>query len=488
MNVVGQILNHARTMPDAPALIEGDRIRTYRELAILVARTSAQFGALGLRRGDRAGLCLKDTSAHLVALLAVARIGAAAVPLDWRARPAENERFVEGLGLKHVLAEPKARLTANCPAIPLDAAWHRAVARADPEGEPPSDWHDPFVISASSGSTGAPKFTQMTHLQYHFAITGLFELLALAGRHRFLCTQPLYYAAGRNSSIAHLLRGDAVILYPSLSSAAEYVDVANRQRATVGAVVPSVMRQLLKHDAGRPLLPGMSAFSCTGGPLHPEEKHQAFRQLTPSFHERYGTAETQVIAALRPRDFAARADSVGQPHSLAEIEIVDDGDRPLPIGAVGQLRCRGPGLASPLFGEAVEASFRDGWFYPGDIARLDDLGFIYLQGRASDVIMRSGAKIHPAEVEAVLCEHPDVAEAAVVGHSAAGQEEEVVAFVVSRQELRPGDLLAHCRIRLTAHKVPRHFRFLPQLPKTTAGKIDKMALVKALADDGARTR
>ncbi|MGA2215456.1 MAG: class I adenylate-forming enzyme family protein, partial [Bryobacteraceae bacterium] len=450
MNVVSPVLHFGKTRQNAPALVEGDRILTYGELAGLVRRTAGHLGARGLRHGDRIGLCLKDTSDFLVALLAAAQMGAVAVPLDWRARPVENAAFIDGLGLGCVLAEADARLTDGCPVIPLDAEWHRAVARTEVAGEQPGDWHQPFVISASSGSTGAPKFTLMTHLQYFFAMAGMFELMGLAGRQRFLCTLPLYYSGGRNSCLAHLLRGDCVVLYPSLFRPSEYIEVVKLQRITVAVLVPSMLRQLLGAAGAEPLLPGLAALFCAGAPLHAEEKRRAARTLTPNFRERYGTAETLAISVLRPEDFADHADSVGQPHSLVEIEIAGENGRPLPNGAIGMLRVRGPGVAYPLPGGAAEADFRDGWYYPGEIARLDEAGFIFLQGRASDVIMRSGTKIYPAEVEAALLEHPGVLEAAVLGSAGDDHEEVVIAFVAPRGALSAGELLAHCRIRLTA--------------------------------------
>jgi long-chain acyl-CoA synthetase len=485
MNVIGPILHFGKTRSNAPALIEGARTITYGELAGLVRRTASHLAALGLRRGDRVGMRLGDTSDYVVALLATAYMGGVAVPLDWRARPAENDRLVDGLGLACLLIDPDAQLTNGCPAVRLDDEWHLAVTRAQIGGEPNGDWQDPFVISATSGSTGAPKFTLMTHLQYYFAMLGMFELMGLAGSHRFLCTLPLYYSGGRNSCLAHLLRGDCVILYPSLFSAGEYLDVVNRQQITVGAVVPSMVRRLLAAGGSEPLLPGLAALYCMGAPLHPEEKRQAARMLTPNCHDRYGTSETLAISHLKPEDFADRAESVGQPHSLAEIEIADENDRPLPSGAVGRVRFRGPGLASPLPGQAARASFRDGWYYPGEIARLDEAGYIFLEGRASDVIIRSGAKIFPAEVERALIQHPGVIEAAVLGRPGGDNEEVVIAFVVPRGTLTKGDLLAHCRVRLSPHKVPREIHFLEQLPKNTAGKIDKTALARS-TDPSAR--
>jgi long-chain acyl-CoA synthetase len=132
---------------------------------------------------------------------------------------------------------------------------------------------------------------------------------------------------------------------------------------------------------------------------------------------------------------------------------------------------------------AAEEAFRRGWFYPGEIARVDDAGYIFLQGRTSDVIMRSGAKIHPAEVEATLLEHPGLLDAAVLGNPGSIIEETVIAFVVAKGDLKAGELLAHCRARLSAHKVPGRFHFLKSLPKNTAGKTDKKALAGLLSAD-----
>ena len=474
MNIIGPILHFGRIRKSAPALTDGIGTITYGELAGLVLRTAGHLIDLGVRRGDRIGLCLKDTCDHVILLLAVAHMGGVAVPLDWRARPAENVRFIDGLGLQYILAEPDRRVEGGALAFLVDARWHERVSQADLYADSSSDWNDAFVISASSGSTGFPKFTLMTHQQYFFAMAGMFELMALKGCHRFLCNMPLYYSGGRNSCLAHLLRGDCVVLYPNLFSPAEYLDVVRRERITVAGLVPTTMRQLLTIERDGPLLPELDLLFSTGAPLYPEEKRQAARKLTPNFHERYGTAETLAISVLRPEDFDTRPDSVGQPHSLAEIQVVDENDRNVSVRDAGRLRYRGPGLGSPLPGGA-ELSFRNGWYYPGEIARLDDEGYIFLLGRTSDVIMRGGAKIYPAEIEAMLIEHPSVIEAAVIGQRGPDNEEAVIAFVVAPGG-DTGELLAHCRGRLTAYKVPRQIHFVDLLPKNTGGKIDKVAL------------
>jgi len=485
MSVVQALLHFARTRRDEDALIEGDRVITYGEFAGLILRTASHLGSLGLRHGDRVGLCLPDTSDHLAVLLAVAQAGAVAVPLDWRAAPAENGRLVASLGLAFILTASRARGVENCPTIAIDAQWHASVAQALPDPTSAAAWHDPFVIAATSGSTGQPKFTQATHEQYYLNILANWELMELTGRHRCLATLPFYYGAGRTSCMTHLLRGDCLVLYPSLFATAEYVEVLNGQGVTVVGAVPSTVRQLLATGGDGPLLPGVQRFFVTGAPLHPQEKCDAARRLTPHFYEKYGSTETSTMTMLRPEDLAKRADSVGRPHSLAQIEIVDEGYQPLPNGARGMLRFRAPGMGSPLPESAEESRFSDGWFYPGEFGHIDDAGYVFLHGRTSDVIMHGGAKIHPAEVEATLAQHPAVLEVAVLGRRGADNEEAVIAFVVTKTETRAADLLAHCRMRLTAHKVPRQFHLVAELPKNAAGKIDKIALAEQLSRETA---
>ncbi|HLJ22262.1 MAG TPA: hypothetical protein VKU84_18795, partial [Stellaceae bacterium] len=130
--------------------------------------------------------------------------------------------------------------------------------------------------------------------------------------------------------------------------------------------------------------------------------------------------------------------------------------------------------------EGAAEGFQDGWYYTGEFASMDDQAFIFLKGRSAEIIFQAGAKIFPAEVEAVLQQHPAVSEAAVVGRRLASGDEEVVAFVVVRRPVEPGEIIAHCRTHLTAYKTPRDVRFVAEMPKSPIGKVDKRALVAQL--------
>jgi len=483
MNLIQPILNHAKTRPQMSALVDGDREIRYAELADHVLRTAAHLVSLGVRPGDRIGVCLKDSWEHVVAFLAVASMGAVNVPLHWRAARAELSHLATVLSVKLALVEPQSAHDLNCTIVPIDDGWHRSVAEREPLMALVDDWQAPFVIAATSGSTGAPKFSVITHLQFYCGIAGFIELVALSGHHRYLATMPIYFAGGRLGLLSHLYRGDCVLLYGSLINGPDFARAAAELKATTAFVVPSLLRELLAISGAEPLLPGLALLMSGGAPLFAEEKRAAARKLSPNSCEMYGTAETNVISFLRSADVGSHAGSVGQPHSLMEVQVVDDRDRPLSVGEEGRLRVRGPALASPLAvpGSPTNTGFRDGWYCPGEIAALDERGFIFLTGRASEVIIRRGAKIYPAEVEAVLQQHPDVLECAVIGRRAADNEEEVIAVLVRRRPLELASIVAHCRTYLEPAKRPQRIHFVGALPKNVNGKVDKKALSSELS-------
>ena len=185
---------------------------------------------------------------------------------------------------------------------------------------------------------------------------------------------------------------------------------------------------------------------------------------------------------LSPDDQERRGESVGRPVFGVDVEIVDTSDRPLPPGQVGVLRYRGPGVATGYYKdpEASREAFRDGWFYPGDLAERDEEGFIFLRGRAKDMIIRGGINIYPAEIETTLMAHPDVAEAVVVGWPSREFGEEVAAFVRVRRPVEEEELLEWCKARLAPYKRPKQIFQREDFPRNSAGKVVKAELVSLL--------
>jgi long-chain acyl-CoA synthetase len=477
MNFFTPILGYARTRPDAPALIEGDRVVTFAELTHLVTRLAGRLAALGVARGDRVGISLRDSWQHLVALIAVGQLGGVIAQIDHRAKAHEKTRFAEALGLKIALVEADEPLAGGCPQLTIAEAWQDgALVRVY---EPLEDWDAPLLISMTSGTTGEPKFAYASHLQYYFRVTILPELPRRAVQGRYLSTLPLCFSAGRGIALMHLFRGDCIVLYPALFAPHEFVETVAKHEITAGMVSPSAARQLLPlaPPAGL-LLPTLDSLICGGGPLFADEKRAVVKHITPNLFEFYGATAVGTIAILRPAYVLQRPDSVGQPNALIEVQIVDEAGAPLPPSATGRLRCRGPGFGDMTRTDLSVEQLMDGWYYPGEVGSLDEDGFLYLQGRESEVVIRGGAKIHPSEVEAVLLAHPGVAEAAVVGVRLPDNEEAVVAFVTANVPLEAGALLAHCRARLTAYKIPREIRLVTSLPRNAAGKVNKLELAR----------
>jgi acyl-CoA synthetase (AMP-forming)/AMP-acid ligase II len=483
VNLAEIIARHAATQPDAAAMVDDERRVTYRELDHLLRGGGTHLRSLGIRPGDRVAICLKDTADHVIGFLSVARLGAVAVPIDWRAPPAERARVARGFGAKLALIEAADGPIGDVPSVAIDGRWHAEVERQGGSQEFPSDADLPLMIGLTSGTTGAVKGMRVTHRQMH-ARTIPFDRILAPGPHLYLSASPLAFSAGRGYCLTHLIRGHTVILHPPLFAADEYVEIAKRSAATVGFVVPSVLRSLLAlPTSGHPLLPGLQALICAGAPTHPEEKRAALERLTPNLFEIYGTVGTGPITVLRPEEMAAHAESAGRPAGVWELEIVDEADRALPRGVAGRLRLRGPAVATGAESGTTAGSeaIRDGWYYSGEIAVLDPDGFLLLKGRATDVILRGGSNIYPDEIEAVLIEHAAVAEAAVVARPSAQLGEEVVAFIVACAPVDADELVAHCRRRLSAYKVPAEIIAVGSLPRTNFGKADRKRLAASLS-------
>jgi acyl-CoA synthetase (AMP-forming)/AMP-acid ligase II len=490
VNLAEAITQHARVQPDAAALVDDERTIRYRDLDHLIRQGAAQLRALGIGVGDAVAICLGDDADHVIAFLSAARLGAVSIPIDWRAPPAERARIGTALGAKLALVETGAPKLGDVPSLAVDRQWYDEAERQNGAQAFPAGVDMPLMIGLTSGTTGAVKGMLVTHRQMH-ARTLPFDAILAPGPHRYLSASPLAFSAGRGYCLTHLIRGHTVMLHPPLFAADEYVESVNRAGATVGFVVPTILRALLAlPDANGPLMPGLQALICAGAPTHPEEKRAAIRRLTQHFHEIFGTVGTGPITVLGPRDIADHADSAGRPHTTWELEIVDESDRALATGAAGRLRVRGPGAAmrleagSAAAGEAV----RDGWYYTGDIAALDAAGYLHLKGRASDMILRGGSNIYPDEVEAVLAGHAAVADVAVVGRPSPQLGEEVVAVVVVRAAVTSDELIAHCRRRLSAYKLPAEILFVSELPRTSFGKPDRKRLSASISARRAATQ
>lgn len=477
MNLAEALDIHARAKPDHPAIVSGGTTIDHAALAHLVTATAGRLAARGIAQGDVVGVCLRDSIDHLVANYALARMGAIILPMDWRWTEAEKTAVAGHFKAKLVVVLPEQQPIAEIPLATLEqlpAPVHGHEASLPVSGE-----DLPLLLSLSSGTTGRPKGPCITHRQMLRRFWTHWINLGLNGTDRYVSATPLYFGGGRTFAMSVLFAGGTVILFPPPFDAVGLAAELERVSATSTFLVPTQLRKLLEaDDAQKSAVRRLRLLISSGAPLDPDERSAIAATLSDNFVEYYASTEGGGISLATPETRLKNANSVGRPVFGVEVQCVSDGHEPLPAGEVGQLRYRGPGVATGYFGEddGEDSPFRDGWFYPGDLATIDAHGHVELRGRRKDVIIRGGVNIYPVEIEQVLREHPAVAEAAVTGAASSRLGETVAAFVVARHHVDAETLKAWCADRLAPYKVPEAFAFLDELPRNSAGKVVKSSL------------
>ncbi len=482
-NVVDGLFHNARRRPHHAAIEHRHGTISYGALADLVDRSALELQRRGLQPGDIVGLALGDDVDHLVMHCALAWMGAVTLPMDIRWTREEKRRLLAHFGARHVLLPPGEAAFVEAESLSIDAGWHAAVG-ANPGGcVPVRRREQPLVLSLSSGTTGMPKGPMVTHGHILSRLFIYTVSLTYNENDRFLAATPLYFGGGRNMSMAYLFMGATVVLHPPPFTAEELAETIVTRRISSVFLVPTLLRRLLEMPKRQvPLFPDLRLMVSSGSSLYPEERRALMRELSPNFFNFYSSTEGGGISVLRPEHPDSASMSVGQIVFGAEVEVVDEHHQQVAPGVVGAVRYRGGSVAESFYRNPQDsvAAFRDGWYYPGDLGRFDDAGFLYLTGRSKEMIIRGGINIYPAEIEHALIAHPAVAEAAVVGWPSRERGEEIAAFVVCRKPISPDGLLEACRQVLAPYKIPRAIFIVDELPKSSFGKIVKPRLVERL--------
>lgn len=481
-NVAAWLDDHAIRRPRHAAIVERDSSIAYAVLAPRVRRTARHLKNQGVNPGDIVGVCLRDTAEHLIIMFALARLGAAILPLDWRWTSVEKVRVTQSFGVGRAIVEAGQPIE-GCANFIVDGAWAAAIAEAQDDIGCAPGGRQPLVLSLSSGTTGRPKGPMLTHAQFASRLVIQWVTLGFSQHDRYLSATPLYFGGGRSFSMGSLFSGGTVILFPPPYEPQELIDAVARFQATTLLLVPTQLRRLLALGGPEPLLGNLRKLLSTGAILHPEERREVMTRLCPEFINYYGTTEGGGITVLLPEHTGEAERSVGEPVFATQVQVVDDDGRLIAPGEVGHVRYRGPSVAEAFYrdAEASKEAFREGWYYPGDLGRVSGDGHLYLVGRTKDVIIRAGINIYAAEVEQVLLEHPAVRDAAAVAWPSKINGEEVAAYVVSAGNVDAESLRAHCRARLAPYKVPLGFFFVPELPKSSVGKVLKAELAARLS-------
>jgi len=468
-------------------------------------RVAVQCGGAALRyeelfaaSGAAAGELVARGAAHLafldvsglaapVALFAAARAGVPYVPLNYRLTGQELDALLDRIAPAHLVTDPqRAALLSSRPGASVVARDELlAGTRATNDAPWPDDPEGIAVLLFTSGTTGVPKAAVLRHRHLVSYVLGSVEFASADEEEASLVSVPPYHVAGVAAILSSVYAGRRIVQLPSFSPEA-WIETARSERVTHAFLVPTMLARIVDSLAGRSVdFPHLRNLSYGGGKM-PLPVIERALELFPDveFTNAYGLTETSsTIALLGPEDHQRaaasrdalvrrRLSSVGQALPGIQIEIRDNDGKPLPLGTTGEVYVRGPQVSGEYVGRGSQLA-PDGFLPTRDSGFLDEDGFLFLQGRIDDVIVRGGENLSPGEIEDAILDHPSVAECAVVGITDLEWGEAVAAAVVlvegtsaSEEELR-----AWVRSRLRSSRVPSRVIFRRELPYNETGKL-----------------
>jgi long-chain acyl-CoA synthetase len=487
-NLADAFIALANRWPDRPAIESPDLSLTFSQLLGRASRIAQLLRRRGVRTGDRVGIAQTSNIEAFLLMLGAWLCGATALVVDFRTRAAERKKLADSLRIKFFVEDRPAPGTDSYEAVRSGAAWAEEEAPVSPAPMPTTELGNPIaVIGVSSGTSGLPQPVALSHSCLYTRAALVVTSPQWIRGCRLIASAPLSFTATRMNVLSCLLDGGSVFFTPILISSQHLAEIIDSSKATAMLTVPATVRGLMGLAGSKnPLFPSVEYLMCCGAPMSAREKIAARQMLTSGFLENYGSTMAGMLTVLESKDIDAHGNSIGRPLPHVRVEIVDDQNRPLPLGEVGAIRVRTPGVAEPLSLGSGENERRasdllvDGWIYPGDIGVLEENGFLKIVGRSSDIIIRGGVNVYPSEVEAVLAEHAAVAEVAVVGRPDQMLGEEVAAFVVLRSRAEPREILAYCRTKLEPDKQPREVFVINAMPRNANGKLMKRELIDRL--------
>ncbi|MGI9432727.1 MAG: long-chain-fatty-acid--CoA ligase [Myxococcota bacterium] len=496
----------ARERADALCIDAGDRRFTYAEANAHTNQLARALTAAGLAPGDRFALLAKNCLEYPLFYYAGSKSGTAPVPLNYRLAPPELAYIVRDSGSRLVVARGElveqidsvrgdlgdvktwVSLDGPCPEGWVDYhEWIGSQPTTAPDRRGSDD--DDLYQMYTSGTTGRPKGAVLTHRAVEANLIQQMAGITTLPDEHILVVAPLYHAAAGITAIGAISQGSSMVVHEDFSPV-DVVAALSEGGVTRTTLVPAMIQACLVMvpDAAERNYDRLHSIVYGASPIAADVLRKAMEVFGCDFLQGYGMTETTAaLTLLSPADHRSALEdrpelllSAGRPLPGTELRIVDDEDRPVPTGTVGQIVARGNQIMRGYWNlpEATAEALAGGWMHTGDAGIVDEEGYLFIQDRVKDMIVSGGENIYPREVENALFEHPAVADVAVLGVPDEKFGEAVKAIVVLREgaEASSDDLVEFCRSQLAGYKRPRSVDFLPELPRNASGKVLKKEL------------
>ena len=490
LNVGYMLLRNVHEHPDKLAVIFEDKRYTYRHFNERVNRLANALLKNGVSQGNKVAALLYNGSELAEISLALSKIGALSVPVNFRLKEEETGYIIDhsdatlvffGPEFQETLSQLLPRLKKIDKAVQVgeNSEYEQWLCSSSP-GEPSASVNeeDEHSIMYTSGTTGFPKGAVHTHKSRIWNSLNMLVDTGLRGNDTFAITTPLFHiAAGHTMLLSTLFIGGTAVILKTFSLP-EFFAAIQQEKITAFFAVPTMFSRILEHPNLTNYDLGSIRLLFTGGSVIAVELKEKLMKAFPrtTVDDLMGLTEGGPLTTFLPhRDAWRKPGSVGRAHFSQMVRVVNERGEDAGREEVGEIIVKGPAVMKGYYKnpEATAKALRDGWLYTGDLARVDEEGYQYLVVRRTDLIITGGENVYPAEVERVLMDHPGVKEAAVIGVKDKEWGERVVAVVVSHEGERPAEesILSFCRERLAGYKRPRSVVFIDELPKNQLGKV-----------------
>ena len=518
MRTLSQVLHDTTTaFPDHDAFVDGPVVTTYRELNAQVDHLARGLIELGLAKGDKVGLWMPNIVEWVVAYFAVARVGAVVVPMNTRYKAHEVEYILDdseatalfaadafvGIDYVHMIEQIAPRLPRLQHVVIVGTpgdGMHRfddLVALGEAkiaddrlgERERSCSSEDNVFILYTSGTTGNPKGAMLSHHNIAHNAEQVTEVLRTTDADSFLLAVPFFHCFGCVMGITGAITWGATMVPMQLFKPEEALDLVERHGVSVLYGVPTMfVLELEAYRRGRSdgtpydvssLRTGIMA----GAPCPIEVMKGTMAELGCNVCIAYGLTEASPVITMTRFDDSVRrrVETVGRPLTGIEVRVVDDDHQPVPTGETGELTCRGYNVMLGYYrlpDKTAEAIDKDGWLYSGDLATIDDDGYVRIVGRKKDMLITGGFNVYPAEIEEYQFTHPRVQNVSVIGIEDDVMGEVAAAYIIPTpgEAPTPQEIVDYCVGQIANFKVPRYVVLVDELPMTQSGKVQKFRL------------